>query len=81
MKRDLNFTAPLSLSVDGKFGGKNKDGTWNGMVGMLTRNETDVVLAALGCNSIKNSGLSFGLKIGMISRVGEVTFEKELSYN
>ena len=38
--RDLNFTAPLSLSVDGKFGGKNKDGSWNGMVGMLTRNET-----------------------------------------
>ena len=36
MTRDLNFTAPLSLSVDGKFGGKNKDGSWNGMVGMLT---------------------------------------------
>ena len=27
--------------------GKTKNGTWNGMVGMLLRNETDVVVAGL----------------------------------
>ena len=29
------------------FIGKTKNGTWNGMVGMLLRNETDVVVAGL----------------------------------
>ena len=27
--------------------GKTKNGTWNGMVGMLLRDETDVVVAGL----------------------------------
>ena len=63
MTRDLNFTAPLSLSVDGKLGGKNKDGSWNGMVGMLTRNETDVVLAALTYTAIRKTAIDYTIPI------------------
>ena len=43
--RELNFTVVLSESVDKKFGGKTKNGSFNGMVGMLVRNETDIVAA------------------------------------
>ena len=43
--RELNFTVVLSESVDRKFGGKTKNGSFNGMVGMLVRNETDIVVA------------------------------------
>ena len=50
LKTDINITVPLGLSVDGKFGGKTKNGSFNGGVGMLTRNETDVFLASLAFN-------------------------------
>ena len=35
------------LTTYDPFIGKAKNGTWNGMVGMLLRNETDVVVAGL----------------------------------
>ena len=44
LEKDVNMTASLSFSIDGKFGAKTKNGSFNGMVGMLTRNETDVVV-------------------------------------
>ena len=38
LRAELNFTADIRYSVDGKFGSVGKDGeTWNGMVGMLMR--------------------------------------------
>ena len=38
LRAELNFTANIRYSVDGKFGSAGKDGeTWNGMVGMLMR--------------------------------------------
>ena len=47
VEKNVNMTTSLSISVDGKNGGKTKNGTFNGMVGMLTRNETDVVVTSL----------------------------------
>ena len=41
LEREMNFTAEISFSVDKKFGSLI-DGKWNGMVGMLIRNETDM---------------------------------------
>ena len=37
LKADINITVPLDKSIDGKFGGKTKNGSFNGAVGMLTR--------------------------------------------
>ena len=38
LRAEMNFTADVRYSVDGKFGSVGKDGeTWNGMVGMLMR--------------------------------------------
>ena len=41
LERSMNFTSKISFSVDKKFGAL-VDGKWNGMVGMLLRNETDM---------------------------------------
>ena len=37
----LNFTVAMSH----QYGGKNEDGSWSGMVGMLHRNEADIAVA------------------------------------
>ena len=34
-------------TVDGFYGSELEDGSWNGMIGMLTRNETDIGVASL----------------------------------
>ena len=47
LEKNVNLTASLSFSIDGQNGGKTKNGSFNGMVGMLTRNETDVVVTSL----------------------------------
>ena len=39
LKADINITVPLDKSIDGKFGGKTKNGSFNGAVGMLTRDQ------------------------------------------
>ena len=41
LKSDINITVPLDLSIDGKFGGRTKNGSFNGAVGMLTRDRFD----------------------------------------
>ena len=37
LKADINIKVHLDVSIDGKFGGKTKNGSFNGAVGMLTR--------------------------------------------
>ena len=47
LKKSCNFTANITYAIDGKFGDQNSDGTWNGMVGMVTRGEADVIMTTL----------------------------------
>ena len=42
LAKKLNFTIQFIYSVDGKWGGQDGDGVWNGMIGMLVR-------VGLGC--------------------------------
>ena len=46
-EKDLNFTVVLSESIDKKFGAKTANGSFNGMVGMLVRDEADIVASRL----------------------------------
>ena len=39
----LNFTVKIYPSVDGKWGSIESNGNWNGMMGMLLRNEVDAI--------------------------------------
>ena len=43
----VNCTLKVIPSVDGKWGGTDGNGTWNGLMGMLIRGEADIVAAAL----------------------------------
>ena len=63
LESDLNFTTFLSLTVDGKFGGETNNGTWNGMVGMLLRDETDVVVASLTQTSKRYQVIDYTIPI------------------
>ena len=63
LQNDVNMTAPLSLTVDGKFGGKTKNGSYNGMVGMLMRNETDVVVATLTYTPVRHKVIDYTIPI------------------
>ena len=38
----MNFTFNLRAASDGRFGGKKKDGSWNGMIGEVNRGESDM---------------------------------------
>ena len=48
---DMNFTTLIWKSEDGKWGGRNPDGSWNGMLGMIQRGKTDVALSDMGINA------------------------------
>ena len=59
LERNVNMTASISFSIDGQFGGKTKNGSFNGMVGMLTRNETDVVVTSLTYTRERNQVIDY----------------------
>ncbi len=42
LKSIMNFTYELTKPPDGVWGAIQPDGTWNGMVGMLSRGEIDI---------------------------------------
>ena len=63
LEKDVNMTAAMSLTVDGKFGGKTKNGSFNGMVGMLMRNETDVVVATLTYTPVRQQVVDYTIPI------------------
>ena len=44
LKGALNFTTVIVRAPDGAWGSEDKDGNWNGMVGMVHRNEVDFAL-------------------------------------
>ena len=44
LKGALNFTTVIVRAPDGAWGSEDEDGNWNGMVGMVHRNEVDFAL-------------------------------------
>lgn len=46
LQAELNFTTIVKPSIDGQWG-LIINGTWNGMIGMLLRNEADVIVAPM----------------------------------
>ena len=42
VEKSINFTTTISLPPDGKWGSVVDDGNWNGMVGGLLDNRSDV---------------------------------------
>jgi hypothetical protein len=62
LESHLNFTAKVGLSQDGKWGSLEKEGsTWNGMVGMLINNKTDIAAAGLTRTLQRSSVIDFSI--------------------
>ena len=59
----LNFTIQFRFSIDGKWGGQDKNGVFNGMIGMLVRDEADVATAALTRTLARNDVAPFGITL------------------
>ena len=59
LEKNCNFTSNITYSIDGKFGGQNDDGSWNGMVGMVTRGETDVIMTTLTISKSRKTVIDY----------------------
>ncbi len=46
LQQVLGFNYTVTESIDGTFGGLQKDGTFNGMTGMVERNDVDVGISS-----------------------------------
>ena len=57
----LNFTYKVIPSIDGKWGGRDAKGNWNGLMGMLMREEVDMVAAALTITKERMEVASFSV--------------------
>ncbi|XP_071533139.1 probable glutamate receptor isoform X2 [Panulirus ornatus] len=59
----LNFEYTLVRPEDGMWGAPNADGTWNGMLGMVKRNEADLALGPFGITEARASVVEFSQPI------------------
>ena len=63
LAKKLNFTPKFLASIDDKWGGKDINGTWNGMVGMLVKDEADIIAAGLTRLQERDSELTFSITL------------------
>lgn len=59
MARKLNFSYELVEPSSGKFGDRLNDGTFDGLVGDLTKGETDLIVAALKMTAEREEQIDF----------------------
>lgn len=57
----VNFTYELRLVKDGRFGGRDANGNWDGIVGELIRNEADIAIAPLTITSQRERAIEFSM--------------------
>lgn len=63
LKDNCNFTSTITYTIDGKFGGENEDGSWNGMVGMVKRDEADVVMTTLTLTNARKAVIDYTIPL------------------
>ena len=59
MKRAMNFTVKVVKPPDLKWGGKDADGQWFGIIGMLHRGDADLSASALSLNLERKEAVHF----------------------
>ena len=81
-EKELNFTVVLSESVDRKFGNKIANGSFNGMVGMLVRNETDIVAAHMTITKTRSEVIDYCIpwKFSVFTLIAPVNRGAQLNY-
>ena len=61
LSKELNFTYLLKLSS--KYGALSKNGTWNGLMGMITKDQADITGAGLAVTEARARAVTFGRAI------------------
>ena len=61
----MNFTYTVTQPEDQKFGSLEKDGSWNGMIGMLKRDSIDIGLGGFIVSQERSSVASFPFAIAL----------------
>ncbi|XP_042233425.1 probable glutamate receptor [Homarus americanus] len=59
LSRALNFTYKYVMPPDGSFGTKAEDGSWTGMVGLVSREEADIAIGPFGLTPIRAEAVDF----------------------
>ncbi|TRY72054.1 hypothetical protein TCAL_17138 [Tigriopus californicus] len=59
----LGFSYHVVSTIDGNWGGLDAEGRWNGMVGMLVRNESDVCISSLSITQQRNEVIDYSQTI------------------
>ena len=60
LSKRLNFTLKLIDSIDGKWGALGNDGKWNGLMGMVIKDQADIAGAALSVTEARREAVTFG---------------------
>nr|CAD7256869.1 unnamed protein product [Timema shepardi] len=76
-EKQLNFSTEMTQAKDGEWGAL-ENGTWNGLIGIAARGETDFILNRLTMSSEKNLVVDFTLPIVLgRSSAGEKNTKKD----
>ena len=59
----LNFTLKFLPSIDGFWGSLDENGTWNGLVGMLIKDQADIVAASIAQTKERGNVTTFGIAL------------------
>ncbi|XP_056400153.1 probable glutamate receptor [Hyla sarda] len=59
LSKTLKFNYTLHVVKDGRYGAKDQNGNWNGMVGEVIRKEADLAVAPLTITAIREDTISF----------------------
>ncbi|XP_063292608.1 glutamate receptor U1-like [Pelobates fuscus] len=59
LSQSLGFNYTINVVKDGRYGARDQDGNWNGMVGEIIRKEADLVVAPLTITSAREKEISF----------------------
>ncbi|GFS55203.1 uncharacterized protein NPIL_528831 [Nephila pilipes] len=65
----LKFEFELVLPNDGKYGSRDNNGTWNGVIGLVQRGEADIGLAGLSITEDRWEDVDFSIPYSVIDRV------------
>lgn len=63
LKEELNFTYTLSVVPDDMYGAQLPNGSWNGLIGSIIRNESDIALAPLRITANREKYVDFTVSV------------------
>ena len=63
LSKRMNFKLEFVPSVDGKWGKKSANGSWNGIVGMLIRKEVDICSGGMSVMLQRSQVMDFSMSL------------------